>query len=398
MKKPLLFAAFLCGCLLALPAQAAKEPGFCFGGSANEWILTPRVDTGIFWESNAHDTSDDEDSGAGWRVQPALNLTHQGRRTKFSAGAFYTMERGFDSDDAQDRDSYGVNFSFLRELRQNLNFTLSGSYVRSEDDDFYWADDITRTPQIDTDKREHYNFNTALGYQGSRWQWTVGAGWSRTRDLDDGENDTTDTFTFNALAGRAIGEHRYWNLSLTASIDDPEYSGTSYSYYLMTGISAQASARLSYNVLVGVGMYDYSGEESDTDFAPAYNASLSYKINRTFALALSLSSQYEPEYNGSTDKTYVWSHNLTAAVNAQWTSRLSSRLNVAFLYEEHIYSGHGYGRDYDRTYMKVSFNHYWKFNNYTSIYGGISWSGDQYSGARDDKDNLRADVGLSFTF
>lgn len=399
MKQPLLFAAFLCGCLFALPAQAAKEPGFKFGGSDNEWVLVPRVDTGLFWESNAHDTSHNEKSGAGWRVQPALRLTHQGRRTKVAAGAFYTMERGFDSKDGEDRDSYGVNFSLLRELRQNLNLTVSGAYVRSEDDDFYWADDVTRAPQIDTEKSEHYNFNAALGYQGSRWQWSVGAGWSRRRDLDDGsKHETSDTYTFSALAGRAIGPQKYWNVSLTASIDDPEYSGTSYSYYLMTGLSGQASQRLSYSVMAGLGMYDYSGYKSETDVAPAYNASVAYKLNRTFALSLALSSQYEPEYSGNTKAYYVWSHNLTAGVNAQWSDRLSSRLNLALLYEEHVAPEAAHGRDFDRTYMKASFTTYWKFNAYTSLYGTLSWSDDLYSGRSGDKDNLRADIGLSFTF
>lgn len=394
MKKPLIFAAFLCGCLVALPAQAAKEPGFKFGGSTNEWVLTPRVDTGLFWDSNIRDTADDEESGCGWRIQPALNLTHQGRRTKVGAGAFYTMERGFDSEDGADADSYGVNFSLLRELSQGLNLSLSASYVRSENDDFYEFGD--GLPRIDENKREHYNVHAALGYQGSRWQWTVGTGWSRSRQLDN-RGETTDTYTTSALLGRAIGERRYWNVSLTASVDDPENTATSYAYYLMTGISSQVSERLSYNVLVGVGMYDFSGRNSETDFAPSYTASVSYKLNRTFALALSMSSQYEPEYNGQAESYYVWSHNMTAAVNAQWTDRLSSRLSLAGIYEEHTSPMAG-RPDYDRTYAKASLATYYKFNAYTSLYGSLSWTTDQYSGERDDKDNLRADIGLSFTF
>lgn len=396
MKKPLIFAAFLCGCLVALPAQAAKEPGFKFGGANNEWVLVPRVDTGLFWESNIRDTTSNEESGAGWRIQPALNLTHQGRRTKVAAGAFYTMERGFESKDGADRDSYGVNFSLLRELRQNLNLTLAASYARMENDDFYYESDNLNLPKIDTEKSEHYSLNAALGYQGNRWQWSVGAGWRRRNDLE-GSKETDDTYNASFLLGRAIGAHRYWNVSFSTSVDDPEDTSTSYSYYLMTGISSQASERLSYNVLVGLGMYDFSGIKNDTDVAPAYSASLSYKINRTFALALSLSSQYEPEYNGSRKTSFVWSHNLTVALNAQWTDRLSSRLSLAGIYEEHTSPAHS-GADYDRTYVKAAFNTYYKLNAYASLYGGLSWTNNDYSGSRKGSDNCRADIGLSFTF
>lgn len=396
MKKPLIFAAFLCGCLVALPAQAAKEPGFKFGGSANEWVLTPRVDTGIFWESNINDVDEHEESGFGWRVQPALSLTHQGRRTKVAANAFYTMERGFDSDDGADADSYGLSFSLLRELSQGLNLSLTASYVRSENDDFYYEAGNVNLPKIDADRTDHYNVHAALGYQGSRWQWTVGAGWNRTRQLE-GFSDLTDTYTFSAMLGRAIGDRRYWNVSLTASVDEPENIATSYAYYLMTGISSQVSERLSYNVLVGVGMYDFSGHNSETDFAPSYTASVSYKLNRTFALALSMSSRYEPEYNGQAESYYVWSHNMTAAVNAQWTDRLSSRLSLAGIFEDHVSPIAG-RPDYDRTYMKASLATYYKFNTYTSLYGSLSWMDDQYSDHRGDRDNVRADIGLSFTF
>lgn len=396
MKKPLIFAAFLCGCLFALPAQAAKEPGFKFGGSNNEWILVPRVDTGLFWESNIHDTADDETSGAGWRIQPALNLTHQGRRTRVAAGAFYTLERGFSSKDGADTDSYGINFSLLRELRQNLNLTVSASYARMENDDFYYEAANPNLPKIDTERRENYNVHTALGYQGNRWQWSVGAGWSRNRYLD-GNKDIDDNYNLSLLLGRAIGDRRYWNVSLSTTMDAPENASKSYSYYLMTGISSQATERLSYSVLVGVGMYDFGGVNSDTDFAPSYSASLSYKINRTFALALSMASQYEPEYSGNRATSYVWSHNLTAAVNAQWTSRLNSRLSLAGVFEEHTSPNAG-ANDYDRTYMKASFATYYKLNTYASLYGSLSWSGNKYSGARGDTDNIRADVGLSFTF
>ena len=401
MKKPLRFAAILCGCLfLSAAAQAeqgAPGQGFRFG-PRKAWTLSPRVNVGAFWETNARNTSSSEKSGGGWRVTPSLSLTYgdANARTSLSSSAFYTMERGFESKNAQDSDSYGASLTLRRELRKNLTLTASGSYSRTENDEFYgqgWNTALPELSRIDTDKTEHYNANVALGYQGERWRWSVGAGWSRTKQLS-GYKYESDSYNVSLLAGRAVATRHYWNLSLSTTWDDA--AKASYAYYLMTGLSGQLERKLSYNFLLGAAVYDYSGYQDHTAVGPSYTASLAYKINRTFAASLALSSQYKPEYAGNQSEYYVWSHNLTLGVNAQWSDRLSSRLNTAVVYEEHsseIVS------DYDRTYLKVGLNSSYKLNAYASVYAGVSWKTDQYSGSRGgDTDDLRGDVGLTFTF
>ncbi len=400
MKKPLIFAALLCG-LMVTPAFARHgAPGYNFGPNLK---LAPVVSVGAFWESNARDTRTNEKSGGGWTVRPTLSLTHRGRKTNLSASAFYTMERGFDSKDALDSDSYGLSMGVSRELSQHYTLTFSASYTRSEDDQFYsmWNNTLGRnTDHVDKDKQENYNVSTALGFQNQKWQWSISAGWARTKYLE-GYKHETDTYSFSAMAGRAITAHSYWNLSFSTSWDDSSYSGAKdeQGYYIMTGVSGAVTNKTTYNAMAGVAIYDFKGQHgSQTEVGPSYNVGAAYKFNRTFAFSLAMSSRYEPEYGGDILNYCVWSHHLTGAVNAQWTDKLSSRLNLSWVYEDHMAEKNYKGGDFDRTYYQIAFNTHYNFTANAAVYGGVSWRTDDYSDESGSKDNLRFDLGLRYSF
>ncbi len=398
MKKPLFLAALLCGCMMASFAHAAaKEPGFKFGEA---WTLSPNLSIGAFWESNARDTYGDEESGGGWRVQPTLTLSHAGRLSSVQINGFYTLERGFDSDDALDSDSYGVSLGLTRQLSKHYTITGSASYSRSENDEFYGAGWDPANPglsRIDKDKTDSYNLNAGLGFQNSRWQWSISLGWHRSKYLDAWRSET-DTYNLMALVGRAIGPRTYWNFSFSTSWDSTnETSGSDDGYYLMTGVSGSVTQKITYSVMAGVGIYDYKGAYGgETEFGPTYNASVAYKLNRTFALSLAMSSQYQPEYSGGADTYYIWSHHLNGAINAQWSDKWSSRMNLSWSYEDHIASENSGRGDYDRTYYNVAFNTSYKVGTHASIYGTLSWNYDAYDSR--NKDDFRIDVGISYAF
>ena len=82
----------VCGLFAANTARAA-QPGFRFG---RDLTMNPVVNAGIFWESNARNTTSDEESGVGWRVQPAVSFGFAANRTTIGLNVFYTLERGFD--------------------------------------------------------------------------------------------------------------------------------------------------------------------------------------------------------------------------------------------------------------------------------------------------------------
>lgn len=402
MKKSLLLASFLCAVCAAGTAMAEQtrhQPGFKIAGTTeNPWILTPSVSFGVFWETNAHDSYDDEESGAGYRIQPKISLTNTGLKSTFGLNAFYTLERGFDSKDGEDSDSYGLAVNFQRKLTKHQTLTLAGSYIRMEDDDFY--EDGNGNAHVDPDKTEHYNANASWGWKNDRWQFSIGGGWSRTHYLSDSYRSSysNDSYHLLALAGRAYAQNHYWNLSVSTTIDDPEDGDTSQSYYIMTGSSGNVSKNLSYSAMVGVSIYDYSGKyDDDTDVGPSYSGSLSYRISRIFSCSLTASSQYKAD-NADASAYYTWSHQLVGSLNAQWWSELSSRLNVAGIIDQHNATGASYARDYDRRYARISFTTSYQLNQYASIYGGISYKWEDYSGTYDsDKDNFRVDLGMTFT-
>lgn len=405
MKKPLQLAALLCGCLVTTSVFAQnidKGPGFRYKG----WDIGASVSVGAFWESNAHNSTTDDESGAGWRVQPSLTLSRQlGDRSSFGTSLFYTMERGFDDEDAQDSDSYGIALNYSRTLNPRWRLSISGSYSHSENDEFYgagWDPNNPMLSRVDSDETDNYNVNVGLAYTGFRkWNLSIGAGWSRS-DYEDSWGSTNDSYNASVTAGYRWSERTSWNFSLSASTDDPDGGETSHSYSLMTGLSHTISNRLSLTAMVGASFQDYQGYNDDTSVDPSYSLSLSYRASERIALALSLNSTYESEYYNdaryNARSTYVWSHNLTGSMTVKWSDKVYSSLSISGFYEEHVATVGGLS-DRNRTYIQVAFNTSYRFNNYVSMYGSVSWKNDQYDydNGDDTADDIRLDVGLTFT-
>ena len=405
MKKPLQLAALLCGCLITTSVFAQnidKGPGFRYKG----WDIDASVSVGAFWESNAHNSTTDDESGAGWRVQPSLTLSRQlGDRSSFGTSLFYTMERGFDDEDAQDSDSYGIALNYSRTLNPRWRLSISGSYSHSENDEFYgagWDPNNPMLSRVDSDETDNYNVNVGLAYTGFRkWNLSIGAGWSRS-DYEDSWGSTNDSYNASVTAGYRWSERTSWNFSLSASTDDPDGGETSHSYSLMTGLSHTISNRLSLTAMVGASFQDYQGYNDDTSVDPSYSLSLSYRASERIALALSLNSTYESEYYNdaryNARSTYVWSHNLTGSMTVKWSDKVYSSLSISGFYEEHVATVGGLS-DRNRTYIQVAFNTSYRFNNYVSMYGSVSWKNDQYDydNGDDTADDIRLDVGLTFT-
>lgn len=405
MKKPLQLAALLCGCLVTTSVFAQnidKGPGFRYKG----WDIGASVSVGAFWESNAHNSTTDDESGAGWRVQPSLTLSRQlGDRSSFGTSLFYTMERGFDDEDAQDSDSYGIALNYSRTLNPRWRLSISGSYSHSENDEFYgagWDPNNPMLSRVDSDETDNYNVNVGLAYTGFRkWNLSIGAGWSRS-DYEDSWGSTNDSYNASVSAGYRWSERTSWNFSLSASTDDPDGGETSHSYSLMTGLSHTISNRLSLTAMVGASFQDYQGYNDDTSVDPSYSLSLSYRASERIALALSLNSTYESEYYNdaryNARSTYVWSHNLTGSMTVKWSDKVYSSLSISGFYEEHVATVGGLS-DRNRTYIQVACNTSYRFNNYVSMYGSVSWKNDQYDydNGDDTADDIRLDVGLTFT-
>lgn len=402
----------VCGFFVADTARAAlQQPGFRFG---RDITMNPVVNVGAFWESNARNTAHNEKSGAGWRVQPAVSFGFAANRTTVGLNLYYTLERGFDSDNGQDSDSYGESLSINHRFSNKLSFSVSQFYRHSENDQFQPSFSPYAAPTVDTDESDSYGLTLGLGYTpNGRWNFSGTVGWTRT-DYDNRGNGSydgdSDTLSFSVMAGRAVfGGRANWNTSFSVSVDDPADGDKSTSYNLMTGYGAPLSAKLSWNAMVGVGIYDYSGYNDDLAVGPSYSISGAWRINRRMALSLALSSNYSPEYSSryAQRSYYIWNHSLTAGFNYQWDDVNNTRLDVALRYEEHVndgnYDSNGNagqgGGDYERTYFNVRLSHSYAFSDHVSLYGSVSYNTDLYSGRdTDDTDDVRLDIGLSFKF
>ena len=256
-------------------------------------------------------------------------------------------------------------------------------------------------PRIDVDKTDNYQASAGLSYSGNKWNLSFGATWSRS-DRDESWGTQSDSYGLSIGAGYKLSRTLSANLSGSMSISDPEDGDTSTSYTLMGGFTKTLSDRLSLTAMAGLSFQDYNGYEDDTSVDPSYTLSLSYKASRRIALALSMHSAYESEYYNdgyyNARTTYVWSHNLTGSMTVQWSDKLYSTLSVSGFYEEHVATVSGLG-DRDRKYVQLAFNTSYRFNSYVSMYGSVSWKNDQYDydSGDDSADDIRLDVGMTFT-
>lgn len=397
----------VCGLFAANTARAA-QPGFRFG---RDLTMNPVVNAGIFWESNARNTTSDEESGVGWRVQPAVSFGFAANRTTIGLNVFYTLERGFDSDDGQDSDSFGESLTINHQLSRKWTLSVSQFYRHSEDDQFIPGFGTLYAPTIDTNESDNYGLTVGVGYHpNDRWNFSGTVGWNMSdyKGYNDGDSQSLSA---SVMVGRSVfGGRANWNTSFSMVVDDPDYGDTSTSYTLMTGYGAPLSAKLSWNAMVGVGIYDYSGYNDDLTVGPSYSVSGAWRVTRRLALSLALSSNYQPEYGSRYEQKsyYIWNHSLTAGANYQWDDRNNTRLDVAFRYEMHVndgnYSDEGVAGtagcdDYERTYVNVRLSHYYNVTESLSVYGSVSYNKDMYSGDDDDdSDDFRADIGLSYRF
>jgi hypothetical protein len=403
MKKPLLFAALLCGCTITAPLMAATEyqPGFRLGN----FKIDPVINTGIAWDSNVGDSYRNQDSGFLWRLQAAASIgpaVVEDRRTLFTANVFYNMERGFDSDDASDSDSYGISAFFRRELSKQWNLTANGAYTRSENDNFwYGGKDVNgnyTAPEIYADKSENYNLNAALGYRGPKWTVAFGTGWRRTKNLDS-HKSTNDSYTASVRVGHVlpvISPNCYLTGSLSMNYDDPEAGDTSVSYSLLGGLSGNFSDKTTYNAMVGLSYYDYSGLVDDTSVNPAYNLSIARKLSRRFSVAATATSSYEAEDSGQANLYYVWSHHLTGALNFVIDDRTDARFSISGIYEDH--TGTATKPDYARTYFQAEVSLHRQI--YRAVYGfaSLSYRVDESDNVDGKKDDIRFEIGFSWRF
>ncbi len=395
MKSSLLAVSLLIGGFFANTVMAREERpvGFRFGRNLT---MNPVVNVGAFWES---ESDGNDESGAGWRVQPAVSFGYQARRTTMGLNLYYTMERGFDNDNGQDSDSFGESFSLQHVLSKKWTLSLTQSFTRSEDDQFIWSNDPMAAPQIYNHKSDNFAFGVGLGYRpNDRWNFSGNATYRFTK-YDHANSGDSSTCGLSFMAGRRVfGGRANWNNSFSVSMDKPDGGDNSISYTLMTGYGAPLSAKLSWSTMFGVSFYDYSGFQSDTTVEPAYSISGAWKINRRLSLSVALSSYYSAEYSSRAAQRhyYTWNNALSAGLNYQWSDRNSSNIRFGYNLENHMGATAG-ARDYDRQYLNVSFSHAYNFNNNVSLYGSVTYRREMGDVA-DDDDEIRLDAGLSFRF
>lgn len=397
MKKPLILAAILAGVFSSwIYAASDDTPGIKFNDG--KVVLTPVVNVGAFWESNTHNEIDDEDSGAGWRVQPALQLDVKGNNATLAARGFYTLERGFDGDDGMDSDSYGEDVRLTFGLGQKVNIELRQFYTRSENDQFYGNNGLG-VAMIDTTKQENLSISGALSYQFSeRFSATLGLGYNKTRYLDiDGVD--TDSMSAQLMLARKISEKTDLLGAAVMGISDGESARSSETYSLMAGIGSRATENITYRALVGVSFFAFDGGtgNDDTLCRPSYSLSGAWKLSEVLALSALADSRYMNSYRGSGYQatTALWVNSFSLALNIQATKALSFRLDASYKNEDGESDVAGV-RDYTHSYTALAARAFFRFNQYTSLYAGVSHNIDDYSDMADSRDNTRLDVGLQF--
>ena len=155
-------------------------------------------------------------------------------------------------------------------------------------------------------------------------------------------------------------------------------SGESRSYRMLVGFGSQPTAKSTYRAEVGIMGYDFNNG-ADTVYAPTYNLSGNWRVSQRMSVNFSGSANYQPSETDQNNYTLVDS--ISAGLNFEATSRLTTSLNVIYRREDYAKTDAGvddkrldnqidlYGRASYRVFRYTSFFVGADFSKNTSTIG-----------------------------
>ena len=260
----------------------------------------------------------------------------------------------------RDRQTFDASAVIERRFTERWHLDVQGQ--------FSWLDYENNSANYPLFGWNQYSAGVQLGYAASKWtDMLVSAGYSRYDQDISGNN---------------------YKLSR-------RYNDQSDAYSIQAGIGTHATKRITYRALMGASWFDY-GDTSSEDCGWTYTLSANWRVHRQVQLSMLGSSYYEPsdEYVGQARKVYTLSGGVSYLTLGD---RLKLTGNLAFRYDEVVYSDDFYSRDMssDRTHLTARLGADYLLNRWTTIFAQLIWD-NETSDARTnlDYDRFRGMLGL----
>lgn len=272
-----LFATLLATSALVAPSLASAEgPLEPLGIRAGAFLVYPRVNTSLAYDTNVYAEPDNENSDVLLIVRPEVDVRSQWSRHSLSASAF--AEGGFYSDetDANWLD-FGLGLAGVVDISSAQALRLDVSAARLHED----AGDPDAVGSSDVTKYLALTGNIAYRYQFNRFfvQPSVGASRSDFEDVPGFNNDDRDHNLYQlALRGgvavspaiRVFGEGFWRRSDYDQTPDDAGVDRESKTYGVRVGTELEFSRLLTGDAAIGVARN--KPDDSALDDTTGFNA------------------------------------------------------------------------------------------------------------------------------
>ncbi len=370
----------------------APANGITFGN--NSFRLSPYFKTGYFYDSNpanAPDGNARKKESSGWNYTPGLDFAYTGNDWGFSLGGYYSYDDYFEK---IFKDEY--TFSERGQVYKKSDrwrATFTETYWRTKDLGYDLAE--LGGGYSGAGLRDNLNVAGALSWDATEKSSLAGSvAYSKTW-YDDDSYAGYSSYAFTGEYDHQLTAKTMIILQAGFTIDDrDERSDYSYQYSFMAGLGSRLTEKVRYRLLVGLMYYEYA---DTTQVAPSVSGSLTWQIDRKWALSWMANSSFQPSYADAYANGYQLTYATSLGVVYKPTQRIQFRLDgVAQIYKYEGDWGTAYDDYSDSESIRGSVS--WYANRYVSVYASARYYLNNSATPDSDYDSFRVDLGLTVRY
>lgn len=401
-------AALQAAALFAAGGSEAEKPeGFRFFN--NHLVVKPYVSFSYTFDSNIDSTKHAADDSI-FLVSPAMDFIWRGETWMLTGSVWYRYNYYCEYNDTMGENSYGQNLVYKwttsKPGDKGWSLLLRERYAfSSQSDDIsnggrgVWRDRETIaaygaierrfTDRLHADITAQYNY---LDYVNDDKKYAPLYGWAQY-SIGAQAGYAASKWTDFLVAGGYSHYHQHGGSGYR------NYKTSSESYTVMAGFGTHATEKIQYRLLGGVSWLSYGGHNG-SDSGWTYQASANWRLTRQWQVSALGSSYYQPSER--TLGTAIKVSGISAGVSyLTLGDRMTLTANIAFRYEENVYSDLYLGgtNDYDTRFISARLGATYTLNRWVSLFGSLSWE-EEWNSEHDEYayDRFRGTLGVRFHY
>ena len=389
-------------------SEADKPEGFRFFNQ--HLVVKPYVAFSYTFDSNIDSVKHASDDSI-FLVSPAMDFEWRGDSWMLTGSVWYRYNYYCEYNNVMGENSYGESLAYKWTtskpgekgwsllLRERYAYTSQSDDLNSQNGRGFWRDremiavsgalERRFTDRLHADLSGQYNY---LDYLNKAHDYAPLYGWAQySVGLEAGY--AASKWTDLLVSGGYSRYHQHGGHGFR------NYSTSSEAYTIMAGLGTYATEKIQYRMLGGMSWLSYGGHDG-SDSGWTYQVSGNWEITRQWQVSALGASYYQPSER--TLGTAIKVSSVSAGVSyLTLGDKLTLSFNVAFRYEENVYSDRYLGAtsDYDTRYFSARLGANYRLNRWMSFFGGLSWD-EEWNSKHDayEYDRFRGTLGVRFHY